>query len=142
MKPYFKGCVKTEWLDDGRNMRLLEDFSFIDSAGHEWKCLKGRIINGANIPVFLRRIRTPFVGKHRIASVIHDVACVERIMPYRDVHRMYKECLFVLGVKPGLATQMGDAVINFGPRWDLDGNSISQPVPSLEQYKQFTKERL
>ena len=39
---YF-GPVKSEWLDDGRKMKLLDDFRFIDSDQIEWLAPAGSI---------------------------------------------------------------------------------------------------
>jgi len=72
----WKGEVRTEWLSDGRSMRLLENVSFTDSEGVEWFACTGDVVNGADIPWFLWRLfGSPFVGLFRRASVIHDVYC-------------------------------------------------------------------
>ena len=47
---HYEGVVRTEWLRGGRDMKLLEDFSYIDNMGQRWQALKGAKINGASIP--------------------------------------------------------------------------------------------
>jgi hypothetical protein len=46
----FNGKVKTVWDDDGRKMTLLEEFSYIDSKGGEWKVPKNWSIDGSSTP--------------------------------------------------------------------------------------------
>src|SRR5687768_12025993 len=83
----FVGKIVAEWLDNGREMRLLEDFAYIDPAGRRWEAPKGSVIDGASIPRFAWSfIGGPFEGAYRNASVIHDVACVERKLAWQDVH--------------------------------------------------------
>ena len=73
----FSGKPKTEWLDDGRNMLLLEEFTFTDDEGSVWVAPKGSPINGASIPKFLwSTVGSPYAGLYRNASIIHDVYCV------------------------------------------------------------------
>ncbi len=47
---YFVGVVKTLWKEDGRNMTLLEDLSYVDPDGLEWKAPAGSTTDGASIP--------------------------------------------------------------------------------------------
>lgn len=71
----FKGKVQVEWLDDkeGRDMKLIQPFSYKDNAGKIWQVPIGTIINGASIPQYLWTfLGSPYVGKYRKASVIHD----------------------------------------------------------------------
>jgi len=50
----FDGSPKVEFVDKGpfkaRNMRLLEDFTYTDSAGSQWTAKKGYETDGASIP--------------------------------------------------------------------------------------------
>src|SRR5580765_5814259 len=90
--PYgaFKGTVRAEWLDDGRTMRLLEPFSFVDPDGTEWPAPAESKIDGASIPRSLwGLIGGRYEGKYRNASVVHDVACDAKRRPWRSVHRMF-----------------------------------------------------
>ncbi len=76
----FSGNPRTEWLvdksEEDRNMKLLEDFSFIDPAGRVWLAAKDAVINGASIPRPLwSAVGSPYTDDYRRASVVHDVAC-------------------------------------------------------------------
>lgn len=75
LKAQFVGKVFVEWLDDekGRNMKLTKPFVFKDGSGVDWKVPANTIINGASIPQYLWTILgSPYVGKYRKASVVHD----------------------------------------------------------------------
>ena len=117
-KGKFIGSVKVEWLDDPRNMQLLEDFIYIDSNNLEWIALRGSIIDGASIPKFFWRvIGSPFIGLYRDASVIHDVYCNNHLRSAQSVHNCFNEMMFTRGVKDIKRRTMFNTVNSFGPRW-------------------------
>ena len=73
----FSGYPKTSWTGH-REMSLLEEFFYIDPRGKVWKAPAGSSINGATIPKALwSAVGSPYVGKYRRASVVHDVAVGE-----------------------------------------------------------------
>jgi len=75
----YVGVVKASWSSDGRNMTLLEPFSYIDPMSNEWVAPKGTVTDGASIPrIAWTIIGGPFEGIYRDAAVIHDAACQER----------------------------------------------------------------
>lgn len=114
----FEGQVLASWHDDGRTMTLLEPFAYIDPQGEPWEADAGSEVNGASIPrAFWSVIGGPFAGRFRNASVVHDVACVERIADWEDVHRMFYEACRCGGVAAVKAKLMYYAVYHFGPRW-------------------------
>jgi hypothetical protein len=114
----FVGKIVAEWLDNGREMRLLEDFAYIDPAGRRWEAPKGSVIDGASIPRFAwSLIGGPFEGAYRNASVIHDVACVERKLAWQDVHLAFYTAMRAANVSQAKAKVMYAAVYHFGPRW-------------------------
>lgn len=114
----FVGTVKAEWLDDGRRMRLLDNFAYVDPARQTWNAPAGSEIDGASIPkVFWSFIGGPFEGKYRNASVVHDVACDQKSRPWRDVHRMFYNASRLGGVGSVSAKVMYFAVYHWGPRW-------------------------
>lgn len=55
----YVGTVQAEWRDDGRKMRLLVPFAYIDPKGLEWQAPAGWIIDGASIPQFAWSIIEP-----------------------------------------------------------------------------------
>lgn len=64
---------KLEFLDDGRRVRLLADYIWEDSRGHNWIAKEGTICDGASIPrPAWWLIGSPFTGKYRNAAIPHD----------------------------------------------------------------------
>lgn len=121
----FIGDIEARWLSDGRNMQLLKDVVFVDSKEREWKAPKGSVIDGASIPRELWSMTgSPFVGKYRRASVLHDVACVERSQKHELVHYMFYEAMLFDGVEKGKAKLMYIAVREMGPKWDENGDDL------------------
>jgi hypothetical protein len=117
---YPDGNVKAEWLPDGRSMKLLETFRYIDANGVTWKAPKDSVVDGASIPQeFWTFIGGPFEGKYRNASVCHDVACDQRTHKWEDVHHMFYNAMRCSGVGDAEAKTMFWAVWNFGPKWNV-----------------------
>lgn len=121
---YFEGEVKVQWLRHGgedRLMQLLDEFAFVDDRGVRWVAPVGSVIDGASIPEMLWSSTngTPYVGDYRRATVLHDVACVERTRPSADVHRMFYDAMITDGVSTGRALKMYTAVRLFGPHWTV-----------------------
>lgn len=128
-EPHYIGTVKVRWLDDGPGMVLLNDFSFVDSRSVRWTAPRGAQIDGASIPKpFWSIIGTPFTGKYRDASVIHDFHTDAEVGYWRDVHRVFYEGMLTSGVPRRKAKTMYAAVFYFGKRWAFDG----QPVHDCE----------
>lgn len=114
----FTGTVQTEWLDDGRRMRLLAPFRYTDPSGAAWDAPAASVVDGASIPQFAWSfIGGPFEGKYRAASVIHDVACERRDRDWYQVHRAFYTAMLASAVDPAEAKVMYAAVYYFGPRW-------------------------
>ena len=81
----FEGEVVAVWDSSGRNMTLREDFAYIDSMERRWLAPTGTVVDGASIPrLFWTVIGSPFAGKYRNASVVHDIECdeLERVKSY------------------------------------------------------------
>lgn len=115
----FQGRLVTEWLGDGRNMRLVDSFAYRSPDRETWEVPKGTVVNGASIPQFLWSfIGSPFGGKYRKASVIHDYFCEARNRDWRRVHRVFYEAMLDAGVERSKAWIMYQAVNRFGPRWE------------------------
>ena len=117
--PGYEGGVFTEWLRDGRTMKLLEDFAYIDAAGKKWLAKKGSSVDGASIPRALWWSGGPYEGTYREASVVHDVYCAEnpKTASWKAVHRMFYEAMLTSGVEQARALVMYGAVYRHGPRW-------------------------
>lgn len=122
----FSGNPKTEWLTHptipDRDMKLLEDFWYIDPDGRRWLAPIGSIINGASIPRPLWTIvGSPYTDDYRNASVVHDIACDDANVNRKEADKMfYYACLaggcsedqaeqLYLGVRIGAwASMLGD----------------------------------
>ena len=124
------GRVITEWCKNegsDRLMRLMEDFTFIDSKGINWTAKAGSIIDGASIPRILwSSVGPPLSGDYRRASVIHDVYCKSQDRDHRAVHKMFHELMLADGVGPIKAQSMYFAVKTFGPKWSIVEETISE----------------
>lgn len=117
-KMKFIGEVDLRELEDGRKMKLLSNFSFLDNNLKYWFAPEGIIVDGASIPRVFWRLTPPFVGKYRRASVLHDHYCIIKTESYSDTHKMFYEAMLCDGVNKMLAYTMYKAVLWFGPRWD------------------------
>lgn len=114
----FVGRVVTGWNKNGRDMSLLEEFAYLDSNGNTWLAPIGSVVDGASIPrIFWSTISSPFCGKYRRASIIHDVFCKNKKVPHKKVHAMFYEAMLTDGVPPFKAKLMFHAVNLFGPKW-------------------------
>src|SRR5882762_321050 len=75
----FDGPIRVEFGTDGRTMKLLQDVTYIDPGGLQWKARKGYSTDGASIPrAFWTVVGAPFEGNYRNAAVIHDQYCSDR----------------------------------------------------------------
>ena len=138
----FQGDVVAQWLTHGgddRDMKLLQAFAFIDPSGKRWVAPKGSIVNGASIPsVLWSTVGPPFVGDYRRATVIHDVACVEKTEPHERVHLAFYYGMRADGVGWLKANTMYQAVKQFGPKWNLATGAASPTrSPSVEEMESF-----
>ena len=107
--------VRVEMLTDGRTMRLLNPLAYEDCDGVIWHGVIGDMVDGASIPRFFGRfIGSPFVGKYRRASVIHDVYCQTRTVASWRVHRVFYRIMIEDGVARWKARIMWAAVATFG----------------------------
>lgn len=116
---YFTGPVQVKWIsDDPRLMIVINmDVVYVDRCGFRWIADIGRVINGASVPWFFRRVFPAYVGLYRRATVIHDVACRRQDRSSKDVHRMFYEAMRCDGVGAVQAWIMWAAVRVFGPRF-------------------------
>lgn len=94
----FSGNPRTEWLSekgDDRDMRLIDNFWYIDPAGRRWDAPAGTVINGASIPRTLwSSVGSPYTGDYRRAAVIHDAAVGKEGVPRAEADSMfYFACL-------------------------------------------------
>jgi hypothetical protein len=137
---FSEGGVYAEFLEDGRYMRLLRDFSFTDSEGYTWTAKASDRFDGASIPrPFWGVWGGPFEGKFRDAAVIHDSACAHplRHKPrgYKEAHRAFYEGMLERGFDPKQAQLMYAAVFASGRcRSDPQGNKQEPGVALSEAF--------
>lgn len=99
-------------------MVLLNPLVFTDRKGRKWYADIGDVVDGASIPrIFWRFIGGPLSGKYRRASVIHDVYCVNKLCPSKEVHAAFREMMLADNVFRLKAELMWLAVRLFGPRF-------------------------
>ncbi len=115
---YFSGSVVTEWMDDGRKMKLVKPLQYIDPSNEIWDAPAGSIVDGASIPkIAWPIIGGPFEGKYRNASVIHDVACDKKDRLWYTTHKAFYHAMRASGEDEIIAKIMYGAVYCLGPRW-------------------------
>lgn len=123
---HYDGVPLTEWLPDGRRMRMRAPFVFIHPDGGRWNVPDGAVVDGASIPrAFWTLIGGPFEGRYRDASIVHDHHCDTKSRPWRATHRMFHQAMRCSGVDAVKARVMFAAVYRFGPKWRVGGG----PVP-------------
>ena len=115
---HFSGTPKVELLSGGRNLRLTEDFAYVDPNKKTWIASKDSVVDGASIPkLFWSIVGGPLEGRYRNASIIHDVGCERMVEPWRDVHLVFYNGCRCGGVGEYEAKVLYTAVYHFGPRW-------------------------
>lgn len=118
-KSVFSGRPQVEFDEQGRSMTLLSNFSFWDDKGVQWTTPKGYQADGSSIPTSLWSItgQSPFTGRHRDPSIVHDYYCDNRVRPWKQTHRMYYEGCLARRMSPAGAKMFYAAVYLGGPRW-------------------------
>jgi hypothetical protein len=139
----FESSPKLEFVDNGpgkgRDMKLLEDLTYVDPSGGKWTARKGFETDGASIPqVFWSFVGGPFDGAYRNAAVIHDWYCDKKDMRWQDVHRVFYYASRAAGVGEIKAKILYAAVMFGGPRW---GKGKSQCYTSCHGVSGMVEER-
>ncbi|THK35602.1 DUF1353 domain-containing protein [Ensifer sp. MPMI2T] len=129
----FQGRLVGEFLDDGRKIRLLETYTYLDPVGQVWTVPADTVVDGASIPqIFWSVIGGPLEGKYRNASVIHDFYCDQKTRPWQSVHRVFFDAMQESGVEALKAKIMYYAVYTFGPRWEtITTNTVALQCSGL-----------
>jgi len=136
----YTGRIVWTPLPDGRHMELIEDFGFVDASGLEWPVPPKTRVDGASIPQALWSIvGSPFTGRYRDASVIHDYYCDVRLRRWQAVHRVFYDAMIVSGVSAARAKIMYAAVYFAGPRWsEAASHNTGLPRASTLESLQFS----
>lgn len=135
----FSGEFEFAWLDtpngDHRDMRVLKTVRFSDASGKIWTVPSNSVVNGASIPRILWTFAgSPYVGKYRRASVIHDYYCDIRTELQSDVHLMFKEAMLADGASWWEANSKYGAVVLAGLCPEKLGLTTSKFETFLQKY--------
>jgi hypothetical protein len=129
----YDGRAVVELLEDGRRVRLVNPFAYIDPGSKRWDVPDGAIVDGASIPRTLwTLIGGPFEGKYRNASIVHDWFCDRRTRPWKQVHRMFFDAMITSGVSGQKARLLYAGVYFGGPRWSktvVENNTLVTTTP-------------
>lgn len=118
----YVGRIVTAWNEDHRTMTLVEDFAYLDPFGVRWDAPAGSRVDGASIPkIAWSFVGGPYEAAYRNASVIHDVACINKSRPWQQVHETFYYAMRASGVGPYRAKLMYRAVYLGGPKWSRPG---------------------
>jgi len=133
----FSGNPKTEWLTNpgsaDREMKLLEDFWYIDPDGKKWAAPKGSVIDGASIPRPLwSTVGSPFTDDYRNASIVHDVACqkIDKFAPGADEKRKEADRMFFYACLAGGCSQKQAEILYIGVRIGIWAFRAGNWIPS------------
>jgi hypothetical protein len=119
-KGHFDGVLLLKPEPDGRNMTIVDKFSYTDWGGHTLTASPGFVSDGASIPrVAWTLVGGPWDGKYRQAAVVHDVGCESHKYSWKITHRLFYEAMLDSKVDKPLALTMYYAVLVGGPRWEL-----------------------
>jgi Protein of unknown function (DUF1353) len=114
----FEGRPVITFLPDGRRVKTVEPFAFIDAASQRWDVPAGATVDGASIPRALwTLLGGPFEGKYRDASIIHDWYCDLRCRPWQSTHLAFYEAMRASDVPTSQAKLLYAGVYFGGPRW-------------------------
>jgi hypothetical protein len=106
---------------NGRDAMLLAKFVYIDGQSKSWEVPTGTVVDGASIPRPLWSIAgSPWTGKYREASVVHDYLCEKKNTAWKTAHQTFYTAMLANGVDAIQAKIMYAAVYRFGPRWDFE----------------------
>lgn len=104
---------------DGRSMRVVQPYAYVDGQGRRWAVPPGAVVDGASIPrVLWTIVGGPFEGAYRNASVVHDWFCAVRTETSSATHRMFFEAMLTSHVSSWYAKLLYYGVSLGGPKWD------------------------
>ncbi|OHX63987.1 DUF1353 domain-containing protein [Flammeovirga pacifica] len=136
----FSGYPITKWKGNDRLMILLDDLSFTDQNNKVWTAPLGAEINGATIPQSLWNIiGSPYVGKYRRASVIHDYFVGEGNNPNVTFQeRRLADKMFFEACRHDGCTWKCAAIlyigVSIGSWWSIKGVSKSEETECFSSY--------
>lgn len=125
----FLDQLNVQMLDDGRKLKLLNDYRYRDPRDEIWIAPNGWTVDGASIPqTFWSRIGGPLEGQYRNASVIHDYYCDSKKKTWQETHLNFYYGMRAAGVGEVKAEVMYYAVYKYGPRWKPVSRQLCQTL--------------
>jgi hypothetical protein len=113
----FVGDIVAKMLPDGRNLKVMQDFTYVDPQGVRWEVPAGTETDGASVPAAFWIAYPPFTGKYRMAAVVHDRYCQTHERVWRATHKAFYDAMLTAGVDGTTAKLLYGAVYAMGPRW-------------------------
>jgi hypothetical protein len=137
---HFVGELVLTPMDDGRNMKLVQPYAYVDPKDHEWPVPAGEITDGASVPKFFWAYYAPFTGNYRNAAVIHDYYCVTKSATWEATHLLFYNAMRAANVAEKDAKILYAAVYYFGPRWGVGSGTRgpgAQKATTPEQQREL-----
>lgn len=128
----FVGEIVATLLPDGRNLKLVQDFGYIDPEGQEWDVPTGTETDGASVPQAFWVAFPPFTGKYRQAAVVHDRYCQTKERNWKATHKVFYEAMLTADVDEVTAKLLYGAVYYMGPRWGFGAQTRGPGAAKLK----------
>jgi len=129
---HFVGEVVATLLPDGRNLKLVQDFRYVDPEGKVWDVPPGTETDGASVPQAFWLAFPPFTGKYRQAAVVHDRYCQTKERTWKATHRVFYDAMITAGVDETTAKVLYGAVYYMGPRWGFGAQTRGPGAAKLQ----------
>jgi hypothetical protein len=117
----FIGKNEAEWInteEGNRQMKLLNDFGYVDAKGKTWQVASGSLIDESLIPKSLwNRVGSPLTGDYRDAAIVHNYYCKSWNENWYATHEMFYEACLTAGLPQTKAKLLFATVYANVPRW-------------------------
>jgi hypothetical protein len=139
----FIGKSEAEWInseDGNRQMKLLNDFGYVDAKGKTWQVASGSLIDESSIPKTLwNKVGSPLTEDYRDAAIIHNYYCKSWKENWHSTHEMFYEACLTAGLPQPKAKLLFAAVYANVPRWipHYGKSGISATTLSLLGYNLY-----
>lgn len=136
----FIGKSEGEWInmvDGARQMKLLNNFSYVDAKGKTWQVASGSLIDESSIPQLVwKRVGSPLTGDYHDAAIIHNYYCKSWQENWYSTHQMFYEACLSSGLPQIKAKLLFAAVYSSVPRWipHYGKSGINATAFSLQGY--------
>ncbi len=122
----FLGRLEMEVLDDPQHehqLRLIRALEFQDSVGRRWSVPAGGILDDQTVPRPLRVLPgLPAAEAYRRAAAVHGYFSLQRMLPWRDVHRLLPDAALAEGLSQAEAKLLYLTVYTGSWHWEPEGS--------------------